>query len=61
MAGLVAIGAAVFASIPWILAAVTAAALSLILGAVAGQRSLPVNPPPPPDVEEQKGPEHQDT
>lgn len=61
LAGLVAIGAAVFASIPWILAAVTAAALSLILGAVAGQRSLPVNPPPPPDVEEQKGPEHQDT
>lgn len=61
VAGSVALGAAALASIPWIVAAVTAAALSLLLGAAAGQRPVPVNPSAPPGVEEQKGPEHQDT
>ncbi|MBK6684426.1 MAG: SdpI family protein [Deltaproteobacteria bacterium] len=61
LAGLVAVGASLLASIPWILAAVLAAGLSLLLGAATGQRSALMNPPAPPDVEEQKGPEHQDT
>lgn len=61
IAGLLAAGAAALTSIPWILAAVSAAGLGLLLGAAAGQRPVPVNPAGPPHVEEQKGPEHQDT